>query len=307
MGAPAGRNAPLMLTMGDSVMWGQGLLEEHKFRSLVCDALSYRPEYLGLTQLPTLAHSGAIIGAELDTDPTIAPGEIPRTYPSLFQQCASYSGNSDDVRIILLDGGINDVSVGVIADPQTTIDGLRDLIEKYCHDAMVALLEAVTRKFAHPDCRVIVTGYYPIFSGASEYTPSVTFLELLGIVGASEILSSVAGFTDLAALSLEFRRHSDEQLARAVNEVAACGRSITFVPSGFTDADCLFQDSTLLWGFKGPPFDAADDFGDFRAARCSGYNADGSVSELRCRFASVGHPNASGAIRYYEQIMKAFA
>lgn len=307
MGAPADRTAPLMLTMGDSVMWGQGLLEENKFRSLVCDALSYRPEYVGLTQLPTLAHSGAIIGSALDADTTTAPGEIPRTYPSVFQQCASYSGNVDDVRIILLDGGINDVSVNVIADPQTTIDDLHGLIEEFCHDAMVALLEAVTRKFSNPDCRTIVTGYYPIFSGASEYTPSVTFLELLGIVGASEILSTVPGFTNLAALSEEFRRYSDEQLARAVNEVAASGRSISFVPSGFSDGDCLFQDSSLLWGFKGPPFDAADDFGDFRAARCSGYNADGSASELRCRFASIGHPNASGAIRYYEQIMKAFA
>lgn len=49
MGATIGSGPPIMLSMGDSVIWGQGLQDWNRFDSLVCEQLKYRPEYAGLT------------------------------------------------------------------------------------------------------------------------------------------------------------------------------------------------------------------------------------------------------------------
>ena len=50
-----------IVSMGDSVVWGQGLLPNEKFDWLVQQALL--PEYPGGVTLECLAHSGAVIGA----------------------------------------------------------------------------------------------------------------------------------------------------------------------------------------------------------------------------------------------------
>jgi len=300
---------PIMLSMGDSVIWGQGLQEWNKFDSLVCDQLRYRPEYTGLT-LVRLAHSGAIIGADRDQTGRAAPGEVPWSFPTVIQQFESYDGDPDAVRVVLLNGGINDVSLQVIANPLTTPGDLSDLIQQYCGKGMVALLQSVAARFSNPACRIIVTGYYQILSAASSFAPTVAYLELLGITEASTLLGTATGFSDLVALSHLFWQGSDTALSNAVDEVnPRFGNRITFVRSGFTEENSLFQDSSLLWVFSGtPPFvDAADDFRDFRAQVCSNFYPDGSVDCLECRFASVGHPTAGGAIKYYEQIMQAFA
>ena len=308
MGGGSG-NPPVMLVLGDSVLWGQGLQEWNKFSTLVYDQLKYRPEYSGLT-LEVRARSGAIIGASSGAPPPRnVPSEVPWSYPSVIQQCDGYSGDPNDVRVVLLDGGINDVTVRTIIDPATQLADLSALVERYCHVDMVALLTKVTQKFSDPACRIIVTGYYQILSAASSYAPTVSFLELFGITTASTVLSTSTGFSNVVALSELFWKESDRALAQAVKDVNPnCGNRITFVPSGFTAANSLFQAGSLLWIFSGtPPFvDAADDFRDFRAQVCSNYYADGTVPCATCRFASVGHPTANGAIQYYQQIMQAF-
>jgi len=304
-----GANPPVMLVLGDSVLWGQGLQPWNKFSELVRDQLKYRPEYAGLT-LDVRARSGAIIGASSGAaPPRYVPSEVPWSYPSVIQQCDGYPGNPDEVRVVLLDGGINDVSVKTIVDPATKPADLSALVERYCHVDMVTLLNRVTGKFSNPACRIIVTGYYQILSAASSPAPTVSFLELFGITTASTILSTATGFSNVVALSELFWKESDRALAQAVKDVNPnCGNRITFVPSGFTAANSLFQAGSLLWIFSGTPplVDAADDFRDFRAQVCSNYYADGTVPCATCRFASVGHPTANGAIQYYQQIMQAF-
>jgi hypothetical protein len=302
-------NPPAMLVLGDSVEWGQGLQEWNKFSSLVRDQLKYRPEYEGLT-CTALAHSGAIIGVGVGPQWRNVPPEVPWHLPTIIQQCDGYSGNPDDVRVVLLDGGINDVSVDVIINPETTQSDLSAKVERYCHSDMATLLRKVAGKFSSPQCRIIVTGYYQILSEASRYAPTVSFLELWGISAASSLISTAGGFSNLIALSKLFWTESNAALARAVDEVYAdCGNRITFVRSGFTPNNSLFQEGSLLWQFKGtPPFiDAADDFADFRAQVCSNHYADGTVGCATCRFASVGHPTADGAQKYCEQIMEVFA
>ncbi len=308
MGAGSG-DSPVMLVLGDSVVWGQGLEEWNKFSTLVFDQLKLRPEYAGMVQA-VRARSGATIGAGSGPAPPRAvPSEVPWTYPTVTQQCDRYTDDPDNVRVVLVDGGINDISVGVIVNPATAPTDLSALVERYCHRDMSMLLRKVAGKFSNPECRIIVTGYYQILSAASSYAPTVSFLELWGITTASTLISTATGFSNLVALSELFWKQSDTALAQAVSEVNAdYDDRITFVPSGFTPDNSLFQDNSLLWQFKGtPPFvDAADDFAEYRAEVCSNYYPDGTVPCATCRFASVGHPNANGAIKYYEQIMQAF-
>ena len=88
-----------ILALGDSVIWGLGLRDKHKFvnkvaNSLVSDGL------VDDTQLISLAHAGAIIGSgtssgypqAVDSDPTYETekhyiyGEIGQLYPDVFTQ-----------------------------------------------------------------------------------------------------------------------------------------------------------------------------------------------------------------------------
>ena len=50
-----------IVSLGDSIIWGQGLLPGEKFNTLVQQALL--PEYPRGVTLESVAHSGAVIGA----------------------------------------------------------------------------------------------------------------------------------------------------------------------------------------------------------------------------------------------------
>jgi len=116
-------NPPLLLALGDSIVWGQGLLTTDKFCSKVANSLNL--------QLQNRGHSGATVmcGSGPD-DPITAPdyvsppsgdaaatGEIPRSKPTIIEQAASFDGDPDEVRLILVDGGINDVNINNSVNP----------------------------------------------------------------------------------------------------------------------------------------------------------------------------------------------
>jgi hypothetical protein len=141
-----------ILTLGDSVMWGQGLLPDEKFVQLVAAHV----ELLGRTvEVAALPHSGAVVC----TGPTppggldfFLDGEIPRSFPSIESQLgiatqtpgyasflqvnpwdspdwakakqamqvavAGYSGPAGQPPdLILVDGGINDLGALQVAIP----------------------------------------------------------------------------------------------------------------------------------------------------------------------------------------------
>ena len=141
-----------ILTLGDSVMWGQGLQQGHKFAQLVANRIAG----LGRTvELAALPHSGAVVC----TGPTppsrftsFLYGELPRSFPSISSQLgiaaqtpgfadflkpgdgdlpswrdtklalqhaiAGYSGPAGrPPDLILVDGGINDIGALQIAIP----------------------------------------------------------------------------------------------------------------------------------------------------------------------------------------------
>src|SRR2546422_11261103 len=84
--ASAQAGSPMrVVVMGDSVMWGQGLLEADKIHSrvtnLLRDCLGYGP-----FEIINLAHSGATIGLGDATVRAPLNGEVPTSYPTILQQ-----------------------------------------------------------------------------------------------------------------------------------------------------------------------------------------------------------------------------
>jgi lysophospholipase L1-like esterase len=86
-----------ILALGDSVIWGQGVAERHRFTSLI--ARHYNTELDRPVELITLAHSGAILREPFHTDPwhlaeeqPYLHGEVPRSGPSVATQLAIARG-----------------------------------------------------------------------------------------------------------------------------------------------------------------------------------------------------------------------
>jgi lysophospholipase L1-like esterase len=101
-------NSFRIVNLGDSVPWGQGLLEAEKYDILVKAALSAK--YPGGVTLERSAHSGAVIGAGIATG-TSAPGEVPVARPTIIEQCEQFANAPETVDLVLVNGGINDVGV----------------------------------------------------------------------------------------------------------------------------------------------------------------------------------------------------
>src|SRR6266481_4913399 len=153
-----------MVTIGDSIPWGQGLLEDEKYDAMVKAALA--PSHPGGMSLERFAHSGAVIGAFGATG-VPQTGEVPGSRPTIIEQCDTLA-TPDTIDLVLLDGGINDVGVATILNPLALIPSLTSRITRACHDGMLVLLKRLAAKCSKPSCRILVTGYYPIVSDKSD-------------------------------------------------------------------------------------------------------------------------------------------
>ena len=112
-----------LVTLGDSVHWGQGLRLESKLHKLVeAEVRKTRP---GLVH-HFMAHSGAIIGIGATVTRRRVHGEVPIAYPTLVEQVEGYAGNPADVVAVLVNGGINDVDIRNILNPIVSQAALRD-------------------------------------------------------------------------------------------------------------------------------------------------------------------------------------
>ena len=108
---------PYLVTIGDSVHWGQGLRREHKLHAIV-EAEVHRAHpglvhYLG-------AHSGAIIGIGAVVQRAGVHGEVPVAYPTITNQVDAFPGDPADVLAVLVNGGINDVDIRTILNRRPT-------------------------------------------------------------------------------------------------------------------------------------------------------------------------------------------
>jgi lysophospholipase L1-like esterase len=236
-----------VVSLGDSVPWGQGLLEAEKYDALVADALG--PKVPGGVTLQRLAHSGAVIGAH-PVSGNAANGEVPVPRPTIIEQCDSFANSPDTVDLVLLNGGINDIGVATILNPFALVPPLGSKIKIACHDGMLILLSKVSAKFTKPTCKILVTGYYTIISDQSDPLGVHRLLSLHGIA-APDFIDEADIIDPVIDRCEEFFKDSTAQLQSAIAD--ANDPRIIFVASGFTEDNAVFAGMPHLFGLDGRP------------------------------------------------------
>ncbi len=346
-----------MLSVGNSLMWGQGLRPENRFREIVRSRLTQEAD--PVVEL-SMARSGAklhpannpnvdnfdiTISNSLDNppiDPIYAASgftrEVPHPSLTSIRQLvdaekiltnAAPEAGPEDIRWILLDGGINDVGIeGILAPFEAYNDGyflsgwsswildqakvVQKEMEETLHEAMSLFPNAV----------IVVNGYFPIFSYHS--IGSLTKIQSVGLLhGISNlVLTNPIGLDALASASTAWFAASNTHLRRAIRNVLNehPNRTILFARSQIEGSHTLFSPDTWLWGYDAIPDDIPDTLDHWvqwlagatpedeviqeRIDRCN-VLAQGAGEAIPCRLASIGHPNIAGAHDYARSIIEA--
>lgn len=287
-----------MVNLGDSVSWGQGLLEDQKHDVLVKDALSAaHPEGIALERL---AHSGAIIGPGIGY--SAGAGEVPVPCPTIIDQVGAVT-SPNSVDLVLLNGGINDVGLVNILNPLMLVPPLATLVHRACYESMLALLRHASAVFAKPSAKILVTGYYPILSDQSDPL-GISALLAAHALQAPTFIAQDLFHNAVIGRCEEFFACSTTALQDAVRDAGDV--RIAFVSSGFTDANSMFAGPTsLLWGL-GVGFSPQDSVAAQRQTSCDLTFNDLQTAEREvCYRASAGHPNPAGAKQFAVEILSA--
>ncbi len=323
-----------LLVVGDSLIWGQGLDEKQKIYTLTADWLAEEIFKNGRkVDVKVKAHSGATI--KFDKDEALAHKQAGRQetyaydpeinvgFPSLWRQVEiaadeyRRAGKSGGADLILISGGITDISVAGLLDPFSDAKKLPTLIEKSCHDDMFDLIEHAALN--NPNAIIAVVGYFPVVSNKTigsrlfnDWLESMSFPRPLKPL-ANNVVTRSLYFNRIKRkvirLSDIWIRESERNFKLAVDKFnlrLATSRAI-FVPSPITAETCVETPNTLLFriGKKGR---SEDILYESRRDVCGR-----SLSELErstglkysvryCEIASVGHPNPAGARAYADSI-----
>jgi lysophospholipase L1-like esterase len=288
-----------LLVLGDSVVWGQGLAEEHKTAAILA-------RHLG-AEMTMQAHSGAKIGVRDSYSVTMPSGEIPCFFPTILQQLKGFRGDSDAVKWVLLNGGINDVEIQRVFNAMVPQYELELHTRNFCGRDFLILLRQVVRRFRR--ARVLVLGYYPGLSHQS------------GAAGVEAIYSLVHGMRFMPVGDPELFRHeivdhclrfwklSSGLLRGAVEHVnrEAGKECAVFVDSGMNEANSAYAPASLLWELDlGDPERPPDEVAEARRAASELVGA-GPLQMRQVRLSSAGHPNVAGATHLAEQCIRALA
>jgi lysophospholipase L1-like esterase len=318
-----------IIVLGDSVSWGQGLRENEKFHSIISEYVRTSGSNV-LVDKQVLAHSGGKIGVNITRTQGPIHGEIPTAYPTILQQVNNWLGNPELVDLILVSGGINDVGIFSLFNPDPFgYDAFRNQIRKSCHDDMRVLLQKIKNKFTNPETKIIVTGYYRIASEDSDFTKVAIALCILGLALSAATIPFTAVFACLTAATLAvaarailinksriFQREANNDLREAVDSInfeeglqsKNFSSRIFFVDPQFGPRNSIFGPEHLVYGLQIPPSNFPIDLSPFAEDSLKWYRRDrcneaGSRAPSYCKIASVGHPNPAGARRYADSII----
>ena len=312
-----------LLVFGDSVLWGGGLPEHQKFYSLAADYLSVK---LGNAKVHKTikAHHGAKIGRGDTTVKPEIPGELSTRWPTILQQVDTVAAipDAEHVDLIIMGGGANDLpitDVMLVSDTQLLqqeIDSLVARTRQYCKDDMTFMLQKVLQKF--PNAKVIVTGYYHIFSEQSNPTfLQGLFLSLVenvsnfpGIVSAPEQTRA-----KIIALSNVWVAESNKNLAAAVDQVNADPNAeprTFFVNPATQPSNAAHAPNSFLWEptSLGAPTDpmwenVRKPQRDAHEARLKSESGTIINGWYMTRSNSSYHPNPAGAQNYFDKMKPA--
>ncbi len=318
------------LVVGDSLVWGQGLKETDKFYFLTKNWLE-KEIFAGNREikLKVKAHSGARIrlhdyerealkNAGKDGTKFYYP-EINVSFPSIKTQVdiarKSYQ-NPAAVNLVMVSGGVADITVAEILNPFRSNKKLREDITKYCYEGMSDLLEHTAKTF--PSALIAVVGYYPIITS---YTPMKKIVnDVMEIYNSPRWLKPLINTRLKRQFFRIYRKKminrsrvwyedSTVELQKAVAESNAKSgsRRVVFIESPFGEENGYGAKDTLLWNVA-KEGGGADDLYAERKTECR-ETLDGlrekTQLKLRtrvCELASIGHPNAEGAKEFAEVI-----
>ena len=290
-----------IVVLGDSVTWGQGLLDADKMHCVVAARIP-QAEVAAV-----LAHSGAVIGVCGRQTRTPADGEVPTAYPSILQQCDAFADDPAAVDLVIVNGGINDIDVRYVLNPMTETADLRDAIERCCFCDMRELLRRLTAKFSRPAARIVVTSYYPILSDQSRFGLGSEFLLTMGVP-----IASLATLVPAAGLPIwgkvldncsVFFADSTDALRRAIADVGDPRVRLAAPP--FAASNAALAPDAWLFGIRWD-LSPQDPKAAARRAACTRDEPD-PIRREQCFRASAGHPNVTGARRFAEAILTALA
>jgi lysophospholipase L1-like esterase len=297
-----------VIALGDSVAWGQGLLEDQKIERLLARRWSSRFNVL----TANYAHSGGTIGFDAAGPENVQPREIPQAAPPLraqVQRAASERfGAPWDLAIIC--ASINDVNVKAIFDPTMSPSRIRELVDHYCHrDLASALTEARSTLLpSNPALVVAVLGYYSVVSERSERIPTYesivrAFLGLGPRRGPPAYLDPHDPVARrLIENSLAFAARSKDAMIAAVDDANRSGPAIFhFIDPDFGEEHASMTPVPYVWGMDRDA-NPTDDLTPFRRDVCRWGLGRSGADYFVCERASVGHPNPAGAARYADRI-----
>jgi hypothetical protein len=318
------------LVIGDSLVWGQGLLEEQKIYHLTRQWLeteifkNSRP-----VNLKVKAHSGARIILE---DPEVTAlrkakiaeyesfhPEVNLLFPSLLEQleiARKEYENPQAVDLILLSGGITNVGISTILNPRKNNEELKIDIIKHCNGEMFKVLEHAAQNF--PNALIALLGYYPFLS---KETPSSKIfnnvIEVYDIPGLFKPVINnplnrrvLKSYQDkMVERSLIWAEDSALEFKRAVDRLnAQSGKQrAVFVASPIREENSIGASKALLYEV-GKNGKAQDPRAEERKQACRKTLGELKQSTgmdfrvRRCELATIGHPNPEGSKAYAEAI-----
>ena len=333
---PAARQLNL-LVLGDSIMWGQGLIEQHKAWYQVKTWLKENTSRDVRENVE--AHSGAVVGVNdvpwsYDAPPD---GEVSSAAPTvnheLDRALKSYA-NPSQVDLVLVDGCINDVDVRNLLNAANSSDDVKRMAAEKCGMPMQALLRRVANSF--PSAHVIVTGYFPIIS---EKTPDSLLMKAMARMfyqpGPKPAKLKQKDLRErLIAVSRTWYQASNAVLGDAVDKVTAelatkgSRQRILFVEIPFPPEYSFNAPETRLWSFNASflrkllavltlgrvTLKTNDEQQHQRVASCNerykkpaneqpNQKGEREYRRLLCRYASLGHPNRKGSAIYADAIV----
>ncbi len=319
-----------MLVIGDSMISAQGLQEKNKFYYLVKEWL--QQEVFGTLRqvnLKVKAHSGSRIYLHEDEIEEYRKvgddvnkfhhAEINLSFPSITAQIDSARKeyeNPETVNLILLSGGITDVLVANTVNPFLNEKKMRELIHKYCNEAMQEMLEHAAKTF--PNAVIGVIGYFPIVSTKSNVNQLSRYLfkvvkfphplQWTFTNGMSKQFMKILR-KNMAMRSRIWVSESNRELNEAIAKVNAKfdKPKVIFVETPITEENCYGTKNTLLWETDKDNFPNDERYQE-RKIECPKalseikFHHYGKLSERLCELAAIGHPNIEGSKAYAEAI-----
>lgn len=302
----------IVTTFGDSIAWGQGLNLGSKFSMIACRDLDVRFAPMQFEH-HMAAHSGAPIGTGDAAKLGSIDAEVPVDDPTIRWQVriAGDEINAADVRLILLNGGINDVAVNYIVNPLVPLTELQVKTGAACNTGMSALIDECLATFVNAS--IVITGYYPLVTDKSSPLLVIALAAASGLVLAdipgavifgtlsaatfSTIVRNCATFATVANDSFfeVTRVHNRDLVAKGDN------RRVAVAVPGFLSENALGGPNTFVWGarFTGDPteeFVPVDVVFQERIDACHLAKQSGRIKDYaRCKIASIGHPDSTGA------------